>query len=92
MNRASSGQLSAGLVQRCEAAGAFSFVRHGAFPQADTNSDAWRRVEQLPSWQRPHRPECPLNVLWYHANYVAPSWRNNLTEVRQIGAHIFYAS
>jgi spore germination cell wall hydrolase CwlJ-like protein len=32
----------------------------------------------------------PDTVLWYHANYVKPIWRNSLDKVKQIGAHIFY--
>jgi len=34
----------------------------------------------------------PKDCLWYHANYVAPRWSNNLQRVQQIGAHIFYRS
>jgi len=30
------------------------------------------------------------DVLWYHADYVAPSWGRRLDRVTQIGAHIFY--
>jgi spore germination cell wall hydrolase CwlJ-like protein len=29
-------------------------------------------------------------VLWYHADYVAPSWGRRLAKVDKIGAHIFY--
>jgi spore germination cell wall hydrolase CwlJ-like protein len=35
-------------------------------------------------------PTLSNDVLWYHADYVAPTWRNNLQEVQKIGAHIFY--
>jgi spore germination cell wall hydrolase CwlJ-like protein len=35
-------------------------------------------------------PALQNDVLWYHANYVAPNWRHSLREVEQIGAHIFY--
>jgi len=35
-------------------------------------------------------PSVEPDVLWYHANYVAPSWGRRLTRVQQIGAHIFY--
>ena len=30
------------------------------------------------------------DVLWYHANYVAPAWGRRLARVTKIGAHIFY--
>jgi spore germination cell wall hydrolase CwlJ-like protein len=31
-------------------------------------------------------------ALFYHADYVKPSWRNPVAKIQQIGAHIFYAS
>ena len=34
----------------------------------------------------------PADCLWYHADYVAPSWGRRLTRVEKIGAHIFYRS
>ena len=34
----------------------------------------------------------PGDVLWYHADYVAPSWGRRLARVDKIGAHIFYRS
>jgi spore germination cell wall hydrolase CwlJ-like protein len=71
----------------------FSFVRHGEFPKADTNCDAWRKAEAIAQLAAANIvPSVGPNVLWYHADYVAPAWRNNLQEVTQIGAHIFYSS
>ena len=35
-------------------------------------------------------PSVPTDCLWYHADYVAPSWGRDLTRVEKIGAHIFY--
>ena len=32
----------------------------------------------------------PTDVLWYHADYVAPGWGRRLARVDKIGAHIFY--
>ena len=32
----------------------------------------------------------PTDVLWYHADYVAPSWGRRLAMVQKIGTHIFY--
>jgi N-acetylmuramoyl-L-alanine amidase len=29
-------------------------------------------------------------VLWYHTNYVSPSWRKRLARKCQLGVHIFY--
>jgi N-acetylmuramoyl-L-alanine amidase len=93
MNRASSGRYPPDWCSVVKQPYQFSFVRHGQFQQADTNSDAWRKAEAIAELAAANIvPSVDTNVLWYHANYVAPSWRHNLQEVRQIGAHIFYAS
>jgi spore germination cell wall hydrolase CwlJ-like protein len=93
MNRAASGRYPPDWCSVVKQPAQFSFVRHGQFPQADTNSEAWRRAEAVAELAAANIvPSVGTNVLWYHADYVAPSWRNNLQEVEQIGAHIFYAS
>ncbi len=93
MNRAASGRYPPDWCSVVKQPAQFSFVRHGQFPQADTNCDAWRRAEAIAELAAANIvPSVAQNVLWYHADYVAPSWRNNLQEVEQIGAHIFYAS
>ena len=35
-------------------------------------------------------PTLATDVLWYHADYVAPSWGRRLSRVDKIGTHIFY--
>jgi spore germination cell wall hydrolase CwlJ-like protein len=93
MNRASSGRYPPDWCSVVKQPAQFSFVRHGEFPQADTNSDAWRKAEAVAELAAANIvPSIGSNVLWYHADYVAPTWRHNLQEVEQIGAHIFYAS
>jgi spore germination cell wall hydrolase CwlJ-like protein len=69
----------------------FSFVRHGEFPYADVNSNAWKKAEAVAELAAANIvPSISSDVLWYHANYVAPSWGRRLSMVQQIGAHIFY--
>ena len=93
MNRAASGRYPPDWCSVVKQPAQFSFVRHGQFPQADTNSDAWRKAEAVAELAAANVvPSVDSNVLWYHADYVAPAWRNNLQEVEQIGAHIFYRS
>jgi hypothetical protein len=93
MNRAASGRYPSDWCSVVKQPYQFSFVRHGAFPQADTNCDAWRKAEAVAELAVANVvPSVGSNVLWYHANYVAPTWRHGLQEVQQIGAHIFYAS
>jgi hypothetical protein len=91
MNRAASGKYPPSWCQTIKQPAQFSFVRHGEFPQVDTASFAWRKAEAIAELAAANIvPSVGADVLWYHADYVAPSWRRNLIEVQQIGAHIFY--
>jgi N-acetylmuramoyl-L-alanine amidase len=91
MNRATSGRYPPDWCGVVKQPAQFSFVRHGEFPQADTNSEAWKKAEAVAELAAANIvPSVGPDVLWYHADYVAPSWRRNLQEVEQIGAHIFY--
>lgn len=92
INRASSGRypttICAVVTQRAQ----FSFIRNGRFPTADRSSDAWRKAVAIARIARERLAnQVAPNVLWYHADYVAPVWRRNLTRVSKIGAHIFYS-
>ena len=91
MNRAASGRYPPDWCSVVKQPAQFSFVRHGEFPQADTNSDAWKKAEAVAELAAANVvPSVATDVLWYHADYVAPTWRHGLQEVQQIGAHIFY--
>jgi N-acetylmuramoyl-L-alanine amidase len=91
MNRAASGRYPGSWCDVVKQPAQFSFVRHGEFPQADVSSDAWRKAEAVAELAVANVvPSIDSSVLWYHADYVAPAWRRGLTEVQQIGAHIFY--
>jgi hypothetical protein len=91
MNRAASGRYPPDWCSVVKQPAQFSFVRHGEFPYADTNSGAWQKAEAIAELAAASVvPSVSNDVLWYHANYVAPTWRRSLVEVQQIGAHIFY--
>jgi len=91
MNRAASGRYPPDWCSVVKQPAQFSFVQHGQFPQADTNSEAWKKAEAVAELAAANVvPSIGPDVLWYHADYVAPAWRHNLQEVEQIGAHIFY--
>jgi spore germination cell wall hydrolase CwlJ-like protein len=93
MNRASSGRYPPDWCGVVKQPAQFSFVHNGEFPQADINSEAWRKAEAIAELAAANVvPSISQDVLWYHADYVAPAWRHNLQEVEQIGAHIFYRS
>ena len=91
MNRAASGRYPPDWCSVVKQPAQFSFVRHGEFPPADTNSEAWMKAEAVAELAAANVvPSVGTDVLWYHADYVAPTWRHGLQEVQQIGAHIFY--
>ena len=91
MNRAASGKYPPDWCSVVKQPYQFSFVRHGQFPSADTNCEAWKKAEAVAELAVANVvPTLSDDVLWYHADYVAPTWRNNLQEVQKIGAHIFY--
>ena len=69
----------------------FSFVRGGRFPHIDAGCAAWRKAQAITRVAIANASaSLPTDVMWYHADYVAPKWRNNLRRVEKIGAHIFY--
>ncbi len=91
MNRAVSGRYPTDWCGVVKQPAQFSFVRHGEFPYVDPNCDAWKKAEAVAELAAANVvPSVASDVLWYHADYVAPSWRRSLQEVEQIGAHIFY--
>ena len=91
LNRAASGQYPASLCAVVKQKAQFSFVRNGRFPSVDAASDAWRKAQAITRIATKRLTSTvPTSVLWYHANYVAPSWGRRLTRVDRIGAHIFY--
>lgn len=93
INRARSNQYPSTWCGVVKQKAQFSFVRNGRFPSIDTGSDAWRRAQAIARIAALNITSAlPGDVLWYHADYVAPRWRNNLRRVEKIGAHIFYRS
>jgi spore germination cell wall hydrolase CwlJ-like protein len=93
INRAASGRYPPDWCSVVKQPYQFSFVRHGEFPDADTNCDAWRKAEAIAELAAANVvPSVASNVLWYHADYVNPSWGQRLNMVEKIGAHIFYGA
>lgn len=91
MNRASSGRYPPDWCSVVKQPAQFSFVRHGQFPSIDAASTAWARAQGVARLAAANVvPSVGSDVLWYHADYVAPSWGHRLNLVEKIGAHIFY--
>ena len=95
MNRASSGKYPASWCSVVKQPWQFSFVnpRTGNMPGVDQASAAWRKALGVTRLAVANAvSSVPADCLWYHADYVAPSWGRRLTKVDKIGAHIFYRS
>jgi hypothetical protein len=91
MNRAASGKYPPTWCGTVKQPWQFSFVRNGRFPPVDAGSDAWRKAQAVARLAISNVvPSLSNDVLWYHADYVAPSWGRRLVRVEKIGAHIFY--
>ena len=91
INRANSGRYPASWCGVVKQKAQFSFVRGGAFPRIDMASAAWRKAQAIAIIAANNMAKAlPSDVLWYHADYVAPSWGRRLSKVDKIGAHIFY--
>lgn len=91
MNRAASGKYPPTWCDTVKQPWQFSFVRDYQFPYTDTNSASWRKAVAITRLATSSVvPSLTDDVLWYHADYVAPSWGRRLTRVEKIGTHIFY--
>ena len=92
LNRTRSGRYPSTICEVVTQPWQFSFVRHGVIPAADRSSDSWRNAVAIARIaERGASRLLPRNVLWYHADYVAPSWGRRLARNTKIGLHIFYS-
>ena len=95
MNRAASGKYPSSWCATVKQPWQFSFVnpRTGQFPYTDFQSASWRKAVGVTRLAVANAvPSVPTDCLWYHADYVSPSWGRRLSRVSQIGTHIFYRS
>jgi spore germination cell wall hydrolase CwlJ-like protein len=92
INRANSGRYPTSLCAVITQKAQFSFIRAGKFPPIARHTEAWRKAVAVAHIARQKLADrVAPGVLWYHADYVAPVWRHNLTRVAKIGVHIFYS-
>lgn len=93
MNRAASGRYPLSWCEVVKQPWQFSFVnpRTGRMPGVKRDSAAWAYAQAITRIAVGNFADAlPGDVLWYHADYVAPSWGRRLAKVEKIGAHIFY--
>jgi hypothetical protein len=92
LNRTRSGRYPATICDVVTQPWQFSFVRNGIIPAADRGSEAWRKAVAVARIaETGARRLLPQDVLWYHADYVSPSWGRRLARNTKIGLHIFYS-
>jgi spore germination cell wall hydrolase CwlJ-like protein len=93
MNRAASGKYPSSWCGTVKQPWQFSFVnpRTGRMPGVEEASASWKKALGVTRLAISNAVETlPTDVLWYHADYVAPGWGKRLTKVNKIGTHIFY--
>jgi len=92
LNRARSGRFASSICGVVTQPAQFSFIRAGKFPAVNESSDCWKKALAIAEIASKHlAASLAPNVLWYHANYVAPAWGRQKTRAAQIGTHIFYS-
>lgn len=70
----------------------FSFIVDGQFPEADRLSKSWKKAVAISEIALGDLDaKLSKDVLWYHADYVAPVWGKRLDRQDKIGLHIFYS-
>lgn len=69
----------------------FSFVKNGRMPRIRTGSHAWTRAKAIARIAHRGLWESEAgNALYFHANYVRPSWSRKKVATATIDTHIFY--
>ena len=93
INRARSGRYPSSWCGVVKQKAQFSFVRGGRFPRIDPACQAWAKAQAIARIAALNLTSTlSSDVLWYHADYVAPGWGRRLVKAEKIGAHIFYRS
>ena len=92
LNRTRSGRYPTTICAVVTQPAQFSFIRRGRFPAADRSSDAWTKAVAISRIALDRLAgDMHGGVLWYHADYVSPSWGKRLRREAKIGLHIFYS-
>ena len=93
LNRVASKRYPDTICEVVEQPWQFSFVNAtGSIPEADRSSKAWKKAVAISTIALDKLAgEVSEDVLWYHADYVAPSWGKRLDREKKVGVHIFYS-
>ncbi len=91
INRAASGRFPASYCGVVLQKSQFSFVKRGRMPSLPGDSATWQRAKAIA--QIAHRGLWDSEAegsLYFHAQYVAPSWSNRRQAMARISNHVFY--
>jgi spore germination cell wall hydrolase CwlJ-like protein len=93
LNRVASERYPDTICEVVEQPWQFSFVNAtGRIPEANRSSEAWEKAVAIARIAQARAArEVQGDVLWYHADYVSPSWGRRLARQEKIGLHIFYS-
>jgi spore germination cell wall hydrolase CwlJ-like protein len=93
LNRVASKKYPNTICEVVEQPWQFSFVNAtGRIPEANRDSKSWKNAVAISTIALDKlAAEVSEDVLWYHADYVAPSWGKRLDREKKVGLHIFYS-
>ena len=93
LNRVMSERYPDSICEVVEQPMQFSFVNAtGSIPEADRSSQSWLNAVAIARIALAGTARAvDSDVLWYHADYVSPSWGRRLARQDKIGLHIFYS-
>lgn len=91
INRAESSRFPASYCDVVYQRAQFSFVKNGTMPKIRTGTKAWDRAKAIARiaheglWD-----SAAQDALYFHANYVSPSWSRKKSHRATINTHLFY--
>lgn len=91
VNRTESGQFPSSYCGVVYQRSQFSFVKGGAMPRINRSSAAWNRAKTIARIAHEGLWDSEAgDSLYFHANYVKPSWSRKKVARATIDSHIFY--
>lgn len=91
INRAESAQFPSSYCGVVFQRSQFSFVKGGQLPAIRRGSEAWKRAKAIARIAHEgHWQSEAGDALYFHANYVRPSWSRSKSQRAAINTHIFY--
>lgn len=90
LNRAESNRYPSDWCAVVKQKAQFSFVQNGRFPKI-RDMASWEKAKAVARIAIDGADQVVRgDVLWYHADYVAPTWRKSFQQAAKVGQHIFY--